>query len=455
MAMHSINIPHGASEILNDLHAIGHEAYIVGGCVRDSLLGVEPKDWDICTSASPQTVEAVFQGHGGYRVFETGLKHGTVSILSDGAVYEVTTFRKDGNYSDGRRPDDVEFVSDVIEDLARRDFTINAMAYSPEAGLIDPYCGLRDLQIGVISCVGSPDERFAEDGLRLLRALRFASTYGFKIDGETSESIHRNISLLENISAERINSELCKILCGNGVLQILLEYKDVVCKILPELEPCVGFDQNNRFHQYTVYDHIAHAVANYPGKDVVIKLALLLHDVGKPQCYTEDENGGHFHGHAPVSAEIADFALFRLRFDNQTRHDVVELIGMHDATLVPTKRVVRRILNKIGPEQFTRLIEVRFADINAHAEGTQSERLTQVRGAELLGREIIAQNECFTVKDMAINGNDVMALGVPEGRRVGEILAACLTAVMNDDVQNEHSALIEFAKNKNGWGDQA
>lgn len=312
--MKKINIPSGAASILDNLHAAKQEAYVVGGCVRDSLLGREPNDWDICTSASPEAVKKLFSDHD---VIDTGIKHGTVTVLEDGAAYEVTTFRKDGNYSDGRHPDSVEFVSNVLEDLARRDFTINAMAYSVEDGLVDPYGGLRDLERKVISsCVGSPDERFTEDGLRLLRAIRFAANYGFIIADQTADSIHRNVALLKNVSVERITSELCKTLLGDGVLQVLLDYKDVFCAIVPELEPCVGFEQNNKFHQYTVYDHIAHAVAGYTGKDTTIKIALLLHDIGKPLCYTEDENGGHFYGHAPICAEIAEGVLRRMRFDN-------------------------------------------------------------------------------------------------------------------------------------------
>lgn len=434
-----IELPNGPALILDKLHAAGHEAYVVGGCVRDSLLGKVPKDWDICTSAVPETVKVLFSDHD---VIETGLKHGTITILESGVPYEVTTFRIDGAYSDGRHPDGVEFVSDLTEDLARRDFTVNAMAYCEEIGLIDPYGGLRDLERRVISCVGNPDERFVEDGLRLLRAIRFAANYGFIIDGSTADSIHRNVDLLKNVSVERITSELCKTLLGEGVLQVLLDYKDVVCAIIPELKQCVGFEQNNKFHQYTVYDHIAHAVANYTGEDMTVKIVLLLHDIGKPFCYTEDENGGHFYGHAPVCAEIADRVLRRMRFDNQTIHDAVELISIHDATLEPTKRVVRRMLNKIGPEQFARLLEVRLADINAHAEGTQESRLKRVHELRALFTEVMEQRECFSIKDLAINGKDIMALGVPEGREVGVLLNLCLSAVISDEIKNDHDVLV-------------
>lgn len=440
-----IEIPDGASAILDKLHAAGYEAYVVGGCVRDSLLGREPKDWDICTSATPAEVETLFADHD---VIETGMKRGTVTVLERNVPYEVTTFRKDGDYSDGRHPDSVEFVSNIAEDLARRDFTVNAMAYSKEAGLIDPYGGLRDLERKVISCVGSPDERFGEDALRLLRAIRFAANHSFIIAPETEASIHRNVGLLMNVSAERIASELCKTLLGDGVLQMLLEYKDVFCAIIPELSFCVGFEQNNRFHQYTVYDHIAHAVANYTGKDVTVKLTLLLHDIGKPACYTEDERGGHFYGHADVSSQLSECALRRLRFDNQTVHDVAELIGVHDAVLDPTKRVVCRMLHKIGPEQFGRLLKIRLADIMAHAEGTQESRLRRLYDLGIIFKEVVEQEDCFSVKDLAINGDDVMSLGIPEGKMVGALLNDCLIAVMNEEIANNHDDLMEFLKER-------
>ena len=369
--MVKINLPDGASAILMALQSHGFDAYMVGGCVRDSLLGKEPKDWDICTSALPSQVEEIFSG---FRVLETGIEHGTVTVLMDDGQYEVTTFRTDGAYSDFRRPDSVSFVSDIKEDLARRDFTVNAMAYNQQ-GLLDLYGGRDDIQNKVISCVGNADERFGEDALRMMRALRFAAVYGFTIAPETARSIHRNKDLLNHIAVERINVELCKLLLGSYSLQILLDYSDVMSVIIPEFKPCVGFDQNNRYHQYTVYDHMMYAVSRCKSNDLSVRLALFLHDIGKPLCYTEDENGGHFHGHAVPSHEIAKTVLDRLKFDNKTKNEVLELVLYHDSVIEPTAKTVRRWLNKIGEERFRQLLFLREADILAHAEGTQESRL--------------------------------------------------------------------------------
>lgn len=445
--MFKIDIPSGAAEIISILQANGYKAYVVGGCVRDSLLGREPKDWDICTSARPDEVIRCFSDR---PVIETGLQHGTVTILIDHEPFEVTTFRVDGEYSDNRHPASVRFVDDVRVDLARRDFTINAMAYNDEEGLLDPFGGADDLMRHKISCVRNPDERFAEDALRIMRALRFASVYGFTIAETTAKSIHRNRSLLHNIAAERITAELSKLICGDGVLDVLLTFSDVMTTIIPELGPCIGFDQNNRYHCYTVYEHIAVAVWNSPNDDLVVRMALLLHDIGKPCCYTEDENGGHFHGHGEFSHDLAKQSLSRLRFDNKTRSAILKLVLYHDSTIEPTPKTVRRWLNKIGAEQFARLLKIRMADIKAHAPETQSSRIERCVALEaLLEKEL---EHCFSLKDLAINGRDVIALGIPEGKQVGVILNKLLSAVINDDLPNEKTILMEKAVEEYvGW----
>lgn len=436
--MGKITLPDGAAIIVSTLQSNGFDAYVVGGCVRDSLLGIRPKDWDICTSAIPAQVEAVFSGN---RVLETGIQHGTVTVFMDDGQYEVTTFRTDGAYSDYRRPDTVEFVSDVKEDLSRRDFTMNALAYN-QNGLLDLYDGHSDIQNRVVSCVGKADSRFNEDALRIMRALRFASVYGFSIAKDTRLAIHRNKELLKHIAVERINTELCKLLRGDYSLQILLEYSDVMAVIIPEFEACIGFDQNNRYHQYTVYDHMMHAVSNCRSKDLSVRLALFLHDIGKPLCYTEDENGGHFHGHAVPSHDIAEAVLDRLRFDNRTKSEVLELVLYHDSVIEPTAKAVRRWLNKIGEERFRQLLFVREADILAHADGTQESRLERCYALLPLLDEVLREEQCFRLKDMNINGKDILALGVPEGRHVGEILQTLLDAVIAGDLENEHDVLI-------------
>lgn len=439
--MNRYSLPLGAAFIIDPLQENGFEAYVVGGCVRDRLLGRVPKDWDICTSASPQQVIEVF---GDKRVIETGLQHGTVTIVMPDGLYEVTTFRVDGAYSDNRHPDEVKFVKSLEKDLARRDFTINAMAYNDRRGLVDPFGGEKDLADGVIRCVGDAAARFHEDGLRLMRALRFASKYGFRIEDGTAEAMHKCSHLLKNIAVERINTELCRLLCGKSVLQVLLDYPDVITEIIPEMKPCVGFRQNNKYHEYNVYDHIAHAVSNYTGEDNVVNVTLLLHDIGKPNCYTEDERGGHFYGHGVVSRDIAEGVLTKLRFDNQTKADVLELVLFHDSVIEPTQKTVRRWLNKIGPEQFYRLLEVRMADILAHSKDTQASRIERCNALRTIVGDILEQQQCYTVKDLAVNGYDVMQSGVPEGKEVGAALNEILDKVIGGELENERSALLEY-----------
>ena len=446
--MNKITIPRGAKAIVQGLRYEHHDAYVVGGCVRDSLLGVEPKDWDICTSATPEEMKEYFNRIS-VKTIDTGLKHGTITVdMEQCGKFEVTTFRIDGNYSDNRHPDSVQFVDSIVQDLSRRDFTINAMAFNP-GGLVDPFHGRDDLENGIIRCVGNPDDRFKEDALRILRAMRFSSTYGFTIDEATSQSIHKNKELLLNIAAERIQAELCRMLCGKGILNVLLEYSDVIATIIPEMEPCIGFDQNNRFHEYTVYDHIAHAVANYTGIDTVVNVSLLLHDIGKPCCYTVDEKGGHFYGHGVSSHDITEKVLTKLRFDNKTKSDILELVLYHDAVIEPTPKTVRRWLNKIGEKQFSRLLDIRMADILAHKKGTQESRIERCNALRTLANEIIEQEQCFKIKDLMIDGYDVMEiLGVPEGKEVGLVLSEILKLVIDEELENDRTALTGYIKTR-------
>lgn len=442
--MVEIHMPVGARYILRVLGNRLYWTYIVGGCVRDSLLGKTPNDWDICTSAKPSEVLDCM-AECGIKTIETGLQHGTVTAVMNSGNYEITTFRIDGKYTDNRRPDNVEFVTNIYDDLSRRDFTINAMAYGELSGLIDPWGGEADLKNKIIRCVGNPDDRFKEDALRILRAMRFASTYGFKIEEKTVEAIHRNKDLLKNISAERIQSELTKMLCGKGVLDILLKYKDVIAVIIPELEPCIGFEQNNPYHIYDVYDHIAHAVANYMGPDISIKIALLLHDVGKPECYSEDENGGHFYGHSVPSMRIAKDVLERLRYDNKTKQEVVDLVLYHDADIYPGTRSVKRWLNKIGYEMLDKLINIKCADNGAHSEMAQIAKPQRFWEIHRIASEIMNEQQCFQIKDLAVNGHDVMSLGVESGPKVGEVLNHLLSKVIDEEIINERDMLMNEA----------
>lgn len=444
--MGRIKIPRGASDVMTVLALDGFNSYVVGGCVRDSLLGLEPHDWDICTDATPSEVLETFARRG-IKTIETGIKHGTVTVcLDDAGQYEVTTFRIDGEYSDSRHPDSVSFTSSLQEDLSRRDFTMNAMAYNEVTGLIDPFGGEKALRHNEISCVGNPTDRFQEDALRVMRALRFASTYGFAIQEDTARAIHQSAPHLDNIAAERIQAELNRLLLGKDVLRVLLDYSDVMAVVIPELAPCIGFDQKNPYHEYTIYDHIAHAVSNYAGDDLSVKVALLLHDVGKPQCYTEDERGGHFHGHGVPSHDLADAVTKRLRYDNRTRDEVLTLVLYHDSVIEPIHNVVRRWLNKIGETNFRKLLHVRMADIKAHSKGTQASRIERCSALHNILDEVIEQEQCFSMKDLAINGKDIMSLGVPEGRLVGDTLRHILDMVINAEIPNETEPQMQAAQ---------
>lgn len=437
-----IDMPVGAKRIIGNLTKHGFEAYIVGGCVRDSLLGCCPKDWDICTSATPEIVKELHS-----RTIDTGLKHGTVSVIESDGIYEVTTFRIDGVYSDNRRPDRVRFVTDLKMDLSRRDFTVNAMAYNDETGLIDYYGGISDLKEHKIKCVGNADDRFDEDALRILRAIRFSAVYDFSIEHDTSRAIHDKVTLLRNIASERIQSEVCKtIIFGQRAADILLEYSDVVSTIVPEIAPCIGFVQNNKFHKYDVYEHMVRAMDAYTGHSLPVKFALLIHDIGKPLCYTEDENGGHFYGHSVPSHNIAERVVDRLKFDNKTKEAVLELILYHDSVIEPTAKTVKRWLNKIGAERLSQLLDVKMADIAAHADNTQTARINQYLAVREIAKEVIASEQCFRLKDLEINGRDVMSLGVEEGKRVGKILNCLLEGVISGDIDNTYEALLKCAR---------
>lgn len=443
--MYEINIPQNVCKIIETLEQNGYEAFVVGGCVRDSLLGLPPKDWDICTSATPDEVKNCMN----CKTIDTGIKHGTVTVVVDNTAYEVTTYRVEGGYTDSRHPDTVWFVTDIEQDLSRRDFTINAMAYNPKMGLVDPHGGMADLQNKIISCVGNPDERFSEDALRILRALRFASVYGFEIDTETANAIHRNKDKLNNIARERVRSELTQIIDkGDKRLDILLKFSDVIAVIIPEIKSCIGFDQNNKYHKYTIYEHMIRALCNYNGSDMSVKIALLVHDIGKPYCYTEDENGGHFYGHAnPSSCETA-LVLDRLRFDNKTQHEVFELVLYHDACIAPTYKTVRKWLNKIGERRFKQLIQVKLADIKAHGDvgGDTPARIDRCNLLNSMIDTVVAEEQCFKIRDLNINGNDIMKLGVNEGIIVGDTLKHLLDRVINGDIENTKSALTKEAE---------
>ena len=432
-------IPSGARHILQVLTGAGYEAYLVGGCVRDLLRGVEPHDWDICTSARPEETEACFAG---CRIIETGLKHGTVTVLEDGEPYEITTYRTEGPYSDSRRPDYVEFVSSLEADLARRDFTINAIALGLDGSLRDPFGGAEDIKAGLIRCVGEPAQRFQEDGLRVMRALRFGAVFGYGIEEKTAQGIHENRRMLEHVAAERINVELCKLLTGSNVGEILRQYPDVFCQFWRSLEPLVTLEQNNPWHCWGGWEHTIHAVEAAP-PDLLLRLTMLLHDIGKPSCKSTDENGiDHFYGHPAVSAKLADQMLRALKFDNRTRERVVTLVELHDVQIPNRDRSIRKWLGRLGPEAFFQLLEVKRADGMGQSYELVKDRLTELEEMKAKAEEIVAQGQCFSLKDLAVNGRDVIAAGIVPGPEVGRMLNGLLEQVLNGSVPNSRETLL-------------
>ncbi len=428
--------------LFHRLEQSGHRCYAVGGCVRDSIMGISPQDYDLCTNARPEEVISLFSD---YRCIPTGLRHGTVTVLTEGHPVEITTFRTEGSYTDGRRPDWVTFTPSLEEDLSRRDFTVNAMAFSPEEGIIDPFGGRQDLEKGLLRCVGNPDRRFTEDALRILRCLRFASTLGFSIHPNTAAALKNTASRLTLVSGERIGAELNKLLCGKQVRQILLDWPDVLGVVLPEILPMVGCPQRTPYHRYDVWGHTAAAVEAIPPK-VELRLTMLFHDAGKPACAFTDESGtDHFYGHGKISAQLAQTALARLKWDRATSETVVELCLLHDRVLVPSLPAVKRLLNKIGPERLEQLILVKEADTLAQSK-LALPRMEQHQQIRRLAQQILEEQSCFSRKDLAVTGKDLLALGIPAGPKMGEILEALLNAVMDGKISNQREALLQYLR---------
>ena len=435
------NIPAGAEHILRTLADAGFEAFLVGGCVRDLLRGVPPHDWDICTSARPEETRVCFAGR---RIMESGLKHGTVTVLEAGEPYEITTYRAEGPYSDGRRPDFVRFVPSLERDLARRDFTMNAVAMDLDGKLRDPFHGTEDIRAGVIRCVGEPDRRFQEDGLRVMRALRFAAVLGYDIEADTARAIHDNRAVLDRVAAERINGELCGLLVGQKAGEVLRRYPDVLCQFWPELGPLVALEQHNPWHRWGGWEHTVRAVEAVSA-GVALRLATLLHDVGKPSCKSTDEGGiDHFYGHPAVSAQLADGMLRALKFDSATRKRVVTLVERHDVQIVPQSHIIRRWLNRMGEEAFFQLLEVKRADAMGQAPEKVKDRLTGLAGIKAEAERIVAEGQCFALKDLAVDGRDVIAAGVEPGPEVGRILKALLDRVIGGEAANERETLLRL-----------
>ena len=435
-------MPEAIRAALERLEAAGYEAWLVGGCVRDRLMGVEPHDYDLTTSATPAEVEAVFAGE---KVIETGLAHGTVTVLLDGRPVEITTFRAESGYSDHRHPDAVAFTRSLRDDLARRDFTVNAVAMDARGTLCDPFGGQADLEAGILRAVGDPVERFNEDALRILRALRFSAVLGFAIEPATAAAMERCKGLLAFVSAERVCAELSKLLCGPSVRPVLTEHVSVLGTVLPELLPMEGFDQRNYHHIYDVLEHTARVVENVP-PEPRLRWAALFHDAGKPACFTLDAQGvGHFRGHAEISRELADGALRRLKADNATREAVDTLIHWHDVPIEAGAPAVRRMLRRLGEAGFRDLLALKRAD-NLAQNPAYWDRLETYDRIEALAAQIIAENQAFHLRDLAVNGNDLLALGIPPGPELGKCLNRLLDEVINERLPNEREALLAAAK---------
>ena len=436
-------IPEPVKDIMARLEGAGWEAWCVGGGVRDMLLGRDPEDWDVATSARPGDVMALF----GRAALPTGLKHGTVTI-GGGRGVEVTTFRRDGAYLDNRHPDHVEFTASLEEDLSRRDYTVNAMALDLRGELRDPFGGRSDLAAGVLRAVGDPEARFREDALRILRGLRFAAKLGFSVEGETAAAMDRCRYLLENIAPERIYTEMTGLLCGPWAAEALLGYHRVLEVFLPEIAPCVGFDQRSPYHCYDVWEHTARSVSAVPPQPV-LRWAMLLHDLGKPGTFSLGEDGrGHFYGHWRESVKIAEAVTDRLRFDNHSKKVILTLVERHDCELPLSQRSVRRNLARYGEETLRLLLAVKRGDNLAQAPAYR-DRQKLIDQWEALLDLVIAQGSCFSLGQLAVRGGDLTALGL-RGPAVGEMLRELLEQVIEEKLPNHREALLTYVKEKQG-----
>jgi len=437
-----MNLPAYVEKAIEILNLNGYDAYAVGGCVRDEMLGITPGDYDVCTNALPEEIKKCFSD---FRVILTGEKHGTVTVIIDQPI-EITTFRTEGEYSDNRHPDSVSFVSDIETDLARRDFTVNAMAYSHKTGRVDPYGGARDLDNKLIRCVGDPDKRFEEDSLRIMRALRFSSVYGFEIEEETARSAKKNAHLLSKVSVERLFSEMTKLLMGKHAHAVLKKFTDVVGVIIPEILPTVGFDQHTPHHHLDVWEHIL-AVVEYSSSERIMRWAALLHDLGKPESYVfGTDNKGHFPGHQDTGARIADTVLKRFRCDNATRLAVVSLIANHDLYFKGEKRDMQLVIHRLGKYTAGRVMEFRIYDSMAQAPDTVEQKVAEATRGLRIFNEVVNEGLCCGINDLKIDGKALMELGVPEGKMIRNILETLLLAVIDGCCANEKEALSRYVK---------
>lgn len=432
-----------SAEILNVLEKSGFEAYLVGGCVRDTLMERPFHDTDITTNALPEQIIEAFRN---YKTIPTGIKHGTVTVIAGGIPYEITTYRIDGEYSDSRRPDSVEFTSSLREDLARRDFTINAVAMNSKGEIYDPFGGAEDINKKIIRCVGSPEKRFSEDALRIMRAIRFSAQLDFKIESQTAEAIHNMKDRLKNISAERIREELDKLICGKNCFNVLMEYSDVIATIIPEFQSCIGFEQHSPYHKYTVWEHTAHAVSFAPPDNLKMRRALLFHDIAKPVCARFDETGrGHFKKHAETGAEMTRNIMKRLRYDNESIN-YSEITIAHHSDNTKNRTDIKKLMSVVGDKLFFELMEMKKCDNFAKNDFVLDEN---IQFDELIaeGRKIIENGECHNLHTLDINGNDLIKAGL-KGTEIGNTLKELLNFVIEEKLPNEHDILLNYIKNR-------
>lgn len=441
-----IALPEKVTMIIENLQMHGYEAYAVGGCVRDSILAKKPEDWDITTSAKPEEIKKLFR-----RTVDTGIEHGTVTVLLGKESFEVTTYRIDGMYEDSRHPKEVVFTNKLEEDLKRRDFTINAMAYNDEVRLVDVFGGMKDLNYHRIRCVGDPMERFSEDALRILRAVRFSAQLAFPIEPETAGAIRKLAPTLQNISAERIQAEMVKLLVSAHPERIQDAYELGITKvILPEWDEMVGVEQNTPHHKYDVAGHTLHALKNVK-QDKILRLTMLFHDMGKPAMKTTDENGrDHFKGHALVSEEIARNVLRRWKFDNDTVKKVTRLVCYHDYRIEATPANVRRAMNRIGVDLFPYYLAVRMADVKAQSPYRRREKIENIVAMREIYQETLISGHCVTLRELAVTGKDLMQVGMKPGRELGNMLNELLEWVIDDPECNKKEILCEYVKEKLG-----
>lgn len=441
-----IRLPEKVQWIIRKLQDQGFEAYAVGGCVRDSILGREPEDWDITTSAKPEEIKKIFR-----RTVDTGIEHGTVTVLAEKEGFEVTTYRIDGEYEDGRHPREVWFTGKLAEDLKRRDFTINAMAYNDEDGLCDLFGGREDLQKGVVRCVGNAEERFTEDALRILRAVRFCAQLGFSMEDQTRRAARDLAGTLTKISAERIQSELVKLLVSSHPEEILTAFELGITRvILPEFDRMMETTQETPHHIYSVGVHTVEAL-KYIRADRILRLTMLFHDMGKPEYKTMDPDGtAHFKRHAVGSERISKEIMKRLKFDNDTIRKVSKLVFYHDYRMPPEKRPVRFAVNRIGKELFPYYLEIRMADTMAQSSYHREEKIADIKGVSECFRDILEKEECVSLKEMAVTGKDLIDAGIRPGPQMGEILNQLLEEVLKDPKKNTRDYLVKRAVEQYG-----